>query len=232
MDKISIICYGDSNTFGHDPVNGGKYPEDRIWPYILEKKLPEGSMVTNCGMNGRTTAFDRDGSGAQNGLKGFESALAYVSPSDLVIFMLGTNDCSKDLRLTAGQIAGGMEKLVTKAEEYCSSAWGYVPRMMIVCPPAMREDISRSPFRFMIDQDSVKLSRELAGEYERTAENLGCMYLDATDLKGVSERDSMHLTEEGHRNLAKMVYEYLEEHYKKRPAKSRSVYANGGPSGT
>ena len=211
MDKITIICYGDSNTFGHDPAGGGRYRADKLWTSILETMLPAGSRVINCGMNGRTTAFDRDGSPAQNGLKSLESVLRECPPSDIIIFMLGTNDTSKLLRLSAEDIALGMEKLVLKAGEYCEKDLGYSPKMMIVCPPAIREDISSSPFRFMIDGESVRLSRSLAPEYEKTAGKLGCMFLDATDLDGVSERDSMHLTEEGHRLLVQMIFSVLQE---------------------
>ena len=211
MRKMSIICYGDSNTFGHDPENGGRYPADKLWTSILEKALPQGSRVINCGMNGRTTAFDRDGSPVQNGLESLESVLSECPPSDMIIFMLGTNDTSKLLRLSASEIAGGMEKLAKKARGYCTGNWGYLPEMMIVCPPAIRQDISSSPFRFMIDSESVRVSRSLAPEYEKTAHKLGCLFLDATGLDGVSPKDSMHLTEEGHRALAGMIYGAIEK---------------------
>ncbi|MBO4360320.1 MAG: acylhydrolase, partial [Eubacteriaceae bacterium] len=89
--------------------------------------------------------------------------------------------------------------------------WEKMPDIMIVCPAAIREDISSSPFRFMIDAGSVKLSRLLAPEYEKVAQRLGCIFLDSTYLEGVSERDSMHLTEEGHRSLAEMIFAKISE---------------------
>ena len=56
--KGTIICYGDSNTYGYDPqsLTGGRYPENICWTGILQEKtgakypflIPDTTM-----MNGR-----------------------------------------------------------------------------------------------------------------------------------------------------------------------------------
>ncbi len=47
-------------------------------------------------------------------------------------------------------------------------------------------------------------SRGLAAEYRKIAEQLGCAYLDANEAISAETNkiDYMHLTEEGHRQLA------------------------------
>ena len=55
----TLLCYGDSLTWGSNPAAGGARhaPADR-WPAVLAAALgPEVSVVTD-GLRGRTTADD------------------------------------------------------------------------------------------------------------------------------------------------------------------------------
>jgi lysophospholipase L1-like esterase len=35
----TILCYGDSNTWGSDPETRERFPEDVRWPGVLRKRL-------------------------------------------------------------------------------------------------------------------------------------------------------------------------------------------------
>jgi lysophospholipase L1-like esterase len=37
----TILCYGDSNTWGSEPETGERFPEDVRWPGVLRKRLGE-----------------------------------------------------------------------------------------------------------------------------------------------------------------------------------------------
>ena len=41
----TILCYGDSNTYGYNPVNGLRYPKDVRWTGVLQKLLGEQYAV-------------------------------------------------------------------------------------------------------------------------------------------------------------------------------------------
>ena len=41
----TILCYGDSNTYGYNPVNGLRYPKDVRWTGVLQKLLGEKKVV-------------------------------------------------------------------------------------------------------------------------------------------------------------------------------------------
>ena len=34
-DRISVLCYGDSNTYGYDPDTCGRYPYEKRWTTML-----------------------------------------------------------------------------------------------------------------------------------------------------------------------------------------------------
>ena len=53
----TILCYGDSNTYGYNPVNGLRYPKDVRWTGVLQKLLGEQYAVIEEGCNGRTTVL-------------------------------------------------------------------------------------------------------------------------------------------------------------------------------
>ena len=111
-DRISVLCYGDSNTYGYDPHTGGRYPYDKRWTTLLGNLLGSRYEVIPEGLNGRTTAYDRPGAAWKNGERSLIACLGTHKPVDYVIIMLGTNDCNADLGLSAGDIADGRETLV------------------------------------------------------------------------------------------------------------------------
>ena len=50
----TLICYGDSNTYGYDPhdTNEGRYPKEVRWTGILDTETDW--KVENHGVNGRS----------------------------------------------------------------------------------------------------------------------------------------------------------------------------------
>ena len=60
-----ILCYGDSNTWGHDPTKTDpatglycRYPKDVRWTGVLQNLLGSGYTVIEEGQNGRTIATE------------------------------------------------------------------------------------------------------------------------------------------------------------------------------
>ena len=85
--KRTILCYGDSNTYGYDPQSplGGRYPPQVRWPDQLAALQPDRQIV-NLGENGRE--IPRRPWEVQR----LEEALKRSSPVDAVVILLGSND--------------------------------------------------------------------------------------------------------------------------------------------
>ena len=71
----TILCYGDSNTWGFDPDGHNeeagtetRFPYDVRWTGVLQKKLGADYLVYEEGMNARTTVFDDPICPYRNGL--------------------------------------------------------------------------------------------------------------------------------------------------------------------
>lgn len=209
-DRITVMCYGDSNTYGYDPNNGGRYPYEKRWTTLLGEMLGGSYEVIPEGLNGRTTAYDRPGAAWKNGSSSFISCLGTHKPVDILMIMLGTNDVNDELRLGAKQIAAGMESLIRMAEEKSPELQGYVPRIIVIAPAAIREDFADSPFADKLTDESVQRSRDIGPLYRELARSYCCEFIDATDSVEVSPLDSEHLSEEGHRQLAKLIYDRIQ----------------------
>jgi lysophospholipase L1-like esterase len=89
----TVLCYGDSNTWGSDPETGERFAPEVRWPGVLRQALGEGYWVVEEGLNGRTTVRDDPIEGAhKNGRTYLPACLEFHKPIDLVLIMLGTND--------------------------------------------------------------------------------------------------------------------------------------------
>ena len=109
----TILAYGDSLTYGTDPVVVGKRHayEDR-WPTRLEAGLGGKARVIAEGLGGRTTAFDDFSAVAdRNGARILPTLLASHAPLDAVVIMLGSNDMKTYLNGSAHGAAMGMKRL-------------------------------------------------------------------------------------------------------------------------
>ena len=64
----NILCYGDSNTWGAQPVlklgSPNRYPLEVRWTTVMQNQLGNDYHVIAEGLNGRTSAFDDEIEGA------------------------------------------------------------------------------------------------------------------------------------------------------------------------
>ena len=158
----TILCYGDSNTWGANP-KGGRYDYTIRWPTVMASLLnPPGDIlywVVEEGLNGRTTCHDDPIEGDRNGLRHLIPILRSHRPLDLVIVMLGTNDLKRRFNPSPYEISHGAQ-LVAKAvlSSECAPGDGQ-PKVLMVCPaPISRADT----FAQILDPNAFEISRKLA----------------------------------------------------------------------
>ena len=98
-----ILCFGDSNTYGYKPDKSGRFSWGVRWTSILAEKFGRDVNVIEEGLCGRTTIFDDVFRAGRNGSESFPAILESHTPLDLIIIMLGTNDCKTVYGATAGR---------------------------------------------------------------------------------------------------------------------------------
>lgn len=196
-----ILCYGDSNTFGTDPVHGGRHPCQVRWTGRLQALLGENYRIIEEGCGGRTTVFEDEISYGRNGLKTLQPCIASHNPLDLIIVMLGTNDLKKRFQVTAWDIGKAMERVIDEIQHFPFEPVYPRPEILIVSPVLIREGISGSIYG-CFTEEAAALSHCFAEEYEKVSRLKGCHFLDAALVAEASEEDRLHMTAENHEKLA------------------------------
>jgi lysophospholipase L1-like esterase len=198
----SILCFGDSITWGYNPNDGTRYPPEDRWPRVLESALEGRARVIEEALNGRTVATDEPSHLYRNGLSMFPPLLEAHAPLDIVIVMLGTNDSAPSYGLTAGRIAFNCAALVRAVNVSLSGPGGTTPKMLLIAPPPLG---SLSPEMSLFYSGGQATSRGLAAAYATTTEQFGIAFLDAGQITKVSAVDGVHLNPEDQRKLGQTI---------------------------
>lgn len=211
LKKHTVLCFGDSNTYGYNPRTGTRYPSYMRYPAVLQRFLGEDYTVIAEGLNGRTTAFPKEGIVWKSGLYAVEPVIASHYPVDTLVIMLGTNDCAAELELEAEYIAGGMEKLIIAARDLLTEKQGYSPRIILVCPPHLEESVLSGPFSEEMNAKSIEVSKRLPELYKELAKKQNAGYLDLDGTIRFSEIDSEHLRPFDTYRVAGMLADLIRE---------------------
>lgn len=212
-----ILCYGDSNTWGHDPLHidpisgfTARYPAGVRWTSIMAKELGEAYTVLEEGYCGRTTVFDDPLAGGRNGLMHLEVAFRTHDPVDCIVIALGTNDTRDIFGASAECISLGMERLVYELKKLKENSLSHAAKTLIVSPIYVRR-ASDGKFYYTFSETSVEKSKQLAPYYKQLAEKYGCEFLDAAVYAHAGGADGIHMEEEGHALLGKAMAEKVKE---------------------
>jgi lysophospholipase L1-like esterase len=217
MDQITILCYGDSNTWGYVPQSDhtlpkARYPRDVRWPGVLQTLLGDKFYIIEEGLNSRTTNLDYAPPPDRNGKTYLAPCLYSHSPLDLVVLALGGNDTKTYFNRSAEQIKDGLAELVDIAQ---SSPYGSdmqrSPQVLITTctiPFSFIEEAQdENGEKFMLG--SVKKSHDLVGLYAQLAEEKGCHFLDLSEVVIPSKIDGVHYDESAHKKCAELMCEKI-----------------------
>jgi lysophospholipase L1-like esterase len=207
--KKSILCFGDSLTWGWIPVIEGpptrRYPYEQRWTGAMASYLGDTCHIVEEGLSARTTSADDPNDPRLNGSACLPTLIASHLPLDLVILLLGTNDIKPFFNRTADDIAGGMAKLVGQV---LAGGGGIgtlypAPKCLVVAPPPL----TPKPYPYF--------QNTFGGNHEKSAE-LGKLYRDMSDVMKVDFLDAggfittdgcdgIHFTAQNNLDLGKAI---------------------------
>jgi len=209
--KKHIVCFGDSNTHGYCAKTGGRFDETQRWCCLLQQKLGEDYLVIEEGLSGRTTCFTDPIHEGLNGLEHIYPCLMSHEPVDLLVIMLGTNDTKERFGASAACIALGLKRLIAKAIATIDCWRGGTANILIVSPQNIDAKYIDSDVGGTMGRGCAEKSARLAAEFEKIAMLMGCHFMDADAMITAppNDVDYMHLTMEGHRQLADALAEKI-----------------------
>ena len=202
---MNILCFGDSNTYGYKPDGTGRFDENTRWTQILQKKLGSGYRIIEEGLCGRTTVFQDELREGRRGLDLIGITVEMHNPLDLMILMLGTNDCKTRYGASATVITRGLDQVIRKARKSSSRPFD----ILVVSPIHLGKGIGEPDFDPEFNESSEVVSRNLAAEYRKVALQNQAAFLNAADFASPSTTDREHLNEAGHAALAEAIYDKI-----------------------
>lgn len=200
----TILCYGDSITWGYIPGNLGRYPFDKRWPSVLQKQIGNQFHVMAEGLRGRYTVHDEPFRVGRNGASLLQPILETHSPVNLLIIFLGTNDVLHHCDLTAFDAARGVEVLVKIAQSSETGPSEAPPKVMVISPPRITS-LSKELAELCHGEPSE--SENFSKFFREMTKRRNLFFLDAAEIIKPSAVDGVHLDEDEHAVLGKAIAE-------------------------
>lgn len=196
-----ILCYGDSNTWGLIAGTTQRYEWEIRWTGRLQNLLSgAGFQIIEEGLCGRTTVLEDCERPGRSGAAFLPMLLESHAPLDLVILMLGTNDCKAVYHPTAAAIADGVECLLGQIRAHLPNC-----KILLISPIALGDGVWEAAYDPAFHETSVQISRALPAVYHAIACKWGIDYLAASEYTVPSEIDKEHLDADGHQMLAAAI---------------------------
>jgi lysophospholipase L1-like esterase len=203
VPKYSVLCFGDSNTWGFVPGSGARYPIDVRWPGVLRAELGPEYWVIEEGLNGRTTIWDDPEVAGRNGHRYLVPCLQTHRPLDLIVVCLGLNDQKARFSATPEEIAKGVGTLLRTIRESGAGNGDGALRTLVMSPPRIGR-LSGYADQF---EGALPKSAVIGACIAAVAREYGSEYLDTSGLIATSDLDGIHLEAGEHRKLALAVAE-------------------------
>lgn len=202
---LSVVCFGDSLTWGFNPLDKSRYSHDIRWTRLLQKELGDGFYVVEDGLNSRTTVFEDPVRGDKNGLQHLATVRKTHMPIDILLIMLGTNDLQDRFRMSAEAIGMAMGRLLFAATQPTDDVEGRPPKVLLMAPPPLG-DFTGTPYgNIYSNAHSQTQSRLLADVYRRQAGEYGTAFFDTGSVIEPSAVDAIHFEAAPQAGLASAI---------------------------
>jgi lysophospholipase L1-like esterase len=188
----TVLCYGDSLTWGYDAASLGRHALENRWPSVLQSEIGTDVHVVAEGLNGRTTAFDDWLAGVdRNGARILPTILATHAPIDVIVILLGANDMKPWIHGNPVAAKQGVQRLVDIVRGHDYPFGQPAPKILIVAPPVVSRT-ENAEFKAMF-AGGDEASRHLAPLYAQLADEVGCGFFDAGSVAVTTPLDGVHL---------------------------------------
>lgn len=208
----TILCFGDSNTWGYSPQTGTRFPPDIRWTGVLQKSLGDNYRVIEEGLNGRTTFINEEGEEARplrSGSDVLQIILESHRPLDFVTIMLGTNDLKLEFNLSVEEIALGAKELCETVlnSEYLADN---IPQILLISPTHIGSTIMPDQEEFF--NQAREKSYQFAEHYQKVATELNIHFLDASKIVTPSDGEGVHWDGDQHIKFGKYLSETIKKY--------------------
>ena len=202
----TVLCFGDSNTWGYLPPDGMRIGRWDRWPGVLQLELGDDIYVIEEGLKGRTTAFEDPFTPGRNGLAALTMLLETHAPLDAVVILLGTNDVFLPEEPNAYQVTLGVEAMVELIRTRAGGLGEASPAILIIAPPPVGPI---DPSWELVSPSARQASAAFGEAFRWIAAELGVPLVDLGEHVAPSPADGIHFEVADHAVIGRVVAEAL-----------------------
>lgn len=201
-----ILCYGDSNTFGFNPKDAGRYDENTRWTGVLGTILKNEYIILEEGGNDRTGFVDNPKGFLFSAQRHFPKLLSQIKEVDIIILWVGTNDLQFQYDINFQTVEKGLENLILKAKDKTDN-------IILIPSLILRENVLNGFFKIQFDETSISKSRKVGRIYKKLAQIYNCKFFDINKIATPSDTDGLHFDEVSHKLIADSLADFIRKEY-------------------
>ena len=195
INMKKILCYGDSNTYGFNPSDFGRYAENERWSGIIKQSLLLEYEVIEAGMNNRTGFVDNPAGIEYSAQKHFPILIEPYDRIDIIILAVGTNDLQFLFDLELKDVKAGLENLISIAKTKTD-------KIILIPSVILDKRILNGFFKSQFDETSIEKSLKMGEIYRAVAKETGCKVFDINEFAKPSDTDGLHYSKDSHKIIA------------------------------
>ena len=203
INYTSVLCFGDSNTFGFNPENFQRYDKSTRWTGVLARLGENKFNIVEAGANNRTAFMENPTGDDFTGVKILPKYLE-KGVFDVIILAVGANDLQFAYNTTKKDFEVGIAKLIDITREFQPNS-----RIILLIPSVLTDNVLKSKlFSQMFDETSIEKSHQLVEIYHKIAQEKNCECIDLNKIAETSV-DGLHYSADGHKAIASYINNYL-----------------------
>ena len=197
-----LILFGDSNTYGYNPVDCSRFDDNTRWSGILKNNLGIEYEIIEEGLCDRV-GFSNNPKGFQYcAQRHFPKLLSKLSDIDTIVLALGTNDLQTQYDISFSNLEKGLEKLIQLSKEKSRQT-------IVISPVILNEKVLEGNFSFQYSEMSIIKSRKIGRIYRQLANIYGCIYTDINKIAKPSDIDGLHYDKIAHKIIADKLIQLI-----------------------
>ena len=192
MSGVTVMCFGDSITYGYCADFGNDYVS--LLKAKVKEDFPDKEIyIRNRGINGESS---------RAGLKRIDDELISYRPS-LTIMLFGSNDCAYNSWYHVG-----LEEFRHNYDIIIQKIIAIGSKIILLTPTPVIED-NEMPFIDNSELDKYcEIIKEMSEKYKLPLIDMNKVFSDASngDLSPLLQWDGIHISTEGYRLFFETVY--------------------------
>jgi len=202
----TVLCYGDSNTFGFNPRDFSRYDKKTRWTGVLQSNLGYEYKIINEGANNRTGFVENLEGDFYSAQKHYPELISKTQNIDIIILAIGTNDLQFLYETNSDIFEKGLEKLITISKTRTNN-------IIIIPPVKLGKNILKGYFKIQFDQTSITKSQTFGEIYKKISKIHNCKIFDINEFTHPSETDGLHYSQQSHKMIADKLAEFIKSQF-------------------